>query len=215
MRIQQHKISLPPVPTTTPTIVINCVQKMSQILRHGEKILQIVWWGAKNRHGWGMVKKRCPARPCRTGTPPLMECRGVVVQTGPANLPQPALPPVNQQETELQNHTPQQKPPTSITAINSGYRIRVSRGNKDPHCVKETGITPTAKPNPMELTWHTKREMVRKGTQKSHRVHTLWPAGPWSPAQHLHLHTTNRAPIQGIGSTQHAQENTPWPTTPL
>ena len=63
MTIQQHKMSLPPLPTTTLAIVINWVQRMGQILRHGEKVLQIVWrGGGKNRHGWGMVKKRCPAR---------------------------------------------------------------------------------------------------------------------------------------------------------
>ena len=45
MRIQQHKMSLPPLPTTTLAIVINRVQRMGQILRHGEKVLQIVWWG--------------------------------------------------------------------------------------------------------------------------------------------------------------------------
>ena len=43
MRIQQHKMSLPPLPTTTLAIVINWVQRMGQILRHGEKVLQIVW----------------------------------------------------------------------------------------------------------------------------------------------------------------------------
>ena len=36
---------------------------MGQILRHGEKVLQIVWsGGGKNRRGWGMVKRRCPVR---------------------------------------------------------------------------------------------------------------------------------------------------------
>ena len=43
MRIQQHKMSLPPLPTTTLAIVIHCVQRMGQILRHGEKVLQTVW----------------------------------------------------------------------------------------------------------------------------------------------------------------------------
>ena len=43
MRIQQHKMSLPPLPTTTLAIVINRVQRMGQILRHGKKVLQIVW----------------------------------------------------------------------------------------------------------------------------------------------------------------------------
>ena len=43
MRIQQHKMSLPPLPTTTLAIIINLVQRMGQILRHGEKVLQIVW----------------------------------------------------------------------------------------------------------------------------------------------------------------------------
>ena len=43
MRIQQHKMSLPPLPTTTLAIVMNWVQRMGQILRHGEKVLQIVW----------------------------------------------------------------------------------------------------------------------------------------------------------------------------
>ena len=59
MRIQQHKMSLPPLPTTTLAIVIYRVQRMGQILRHGEKVLQIVWreGGGKHPHGWGMVKK--------------------------------------------------------------------------------------------------------------------------------------------------------------
>ena len=43
VRIQQNKMSLPPVPTTTLAIVINWVQRMGQILRHGEKVLQNVW----------------------------------------------------------------------------------------------------------------------------------------------------------------------------
>ena len=43
MRIQQHKMSLPPLPTTTLAIVINWVQGMGQIHRHGKKVLQIVW----------------------------------------------------------------------------------------------------------------------------------------------------------------------------
>ena len=43
MRIQRHKMSLPPLPTTTLAIVIKWVQRMGQILGHGEKVLQIVW----------------------------------------------------------------------------------------------------------------------------------------------------------------------------
>ena len=43
MRIQLHKKSLPPLPTTTLSIVINWVQRMGQIFRHSEKVLQIVW----------------------------------------------------------------------------------------------------------------------------------------------------------------------------
>ena len=43
IRIQQHKMPRPPLPTTTLAIVINRVQRMGQILRHGEKVLQIVW----------------------------------------------------------------------------------------------------------------------------------------------------------------------------
>ena len=43
MRIQQHKMSLPPLPTSTLAIIINWVQRTGQILRHGEKVLQIVW----------------------------------------------------------------------------------------------------------------------------------------------------------------------------
>ena len=71
MRIQQHKMLLPPLPTSTLAIVINWVQRMGQNLRHGEKVLQIVWLGGgKNRHGWGMVKKRCLARARRANTPP-------------------------------------------------------------------------------------------------------------------------------------------------
>ena len=43
MRIQQHKMSLPPLPTTkTLAIIINRVQRMGHILSHGEKILHIV-----------------------------------------------------------------------------------------------------------------------------------------------------------------------------
>ena len=62
MRIQQHKMSLPPLPTTTLTIVMNWVQTMGQILRHRKKVLQIVWWGGgKYRRRRVIVKKRCPA----------------------------------------------------------------------------------------------------------------------------------------------------------
>ena len=43
MRIQQHKMPLPPLPTTDLAIIINWVQRMAHILRHGEKVLQIVW----------------------------------------------------------------------------------------------------------------------------------------------------------------------------
>ena len=43
MRIQQRKMSLLPLPTTTLAIVINWVQRTDQILRHGEKVLQIIW----------------------------------------------------------------------------------------------------------------------------------------------------------------------------
>ena len=61
MRIEQHKMSLPPLPTTTLAIIINWVQRMGQILRHGEKVLQTVCsGGGKNRHKWGMVKKKMP-----------------------------------------------------------------------------------------------------------------------------------------------------------
>ena len=40
MRIQQHKIQLP---APILAIIINWVQRMGQILGHGEKVLQIVW----------------------------------------------------------------------------------------------------------------------------------------------------------------------------
>ena len=43
MRIQQHKMSLPPLPTTTLAIVMSWVQRMGQILRHSKNVLQIVW----------------------------------------------------------------------------------------------------------------------------------------------------------------------------
>ena len=43
MRIEQHKMSAPPLPTTTLAIVINWVQKMWQIFGNGEKGLEIVW----------------------------------------------------------------------------------------------------------------------------------------------------------------------------
>ena len=43
LRIQQHKMSHPPLPTTTPAIVMNWVQRMGQILRQSKKVLQIVW----------------------------------------------------------------------------------------------------------------------------------------------------------------------------
>ena len=61
MRIQQHKMSLPPLPTTTPAIIINCVQRMGQVLRHDEKgTPDCLVRGGKNRHRWGMTKKRPP-----------------------------------------------------------------------------------------------------------------------------------------------------------
>ena len=39
MRLQQHKMSLQPLPTTTLAIVINWVQRMGQVLTHREKLL--------------------------------------------------------------------------------------------------------------------------------------------------------------------------------
>ena len=36
-------MSPPPLPTTTLAIIINWVQRMGQVPRHGEKVLQIVW----------------------------------------------------------------------------------------------------------------------------------------------------------------------------
>ena len=62
MRVQQHKMSLPPLPTTTLAIIRNWVQRMghSQTRRGGTPDCLVR--GGKNRHGWGMVKKRCPAR---------------------------------------------------------------------------------------------------------------------------------------------------------
>ena len=73
MRIQQHKLSLPPLPTTT---VINWVQRMGQILRHGEKVLQIVWWGGggggQKQARVGNGKKKMPgARPAHQYSPRL------------------------------------------------------------------------------------------------------------------------------------------------
>ena len=43
MKFQRHKMSLSPLATTTLAIVINRVQKMGPNIRHGEKILQLVW----------------------------------------------------------------------------------------------------------------------------------------------------------------------------
>ena len=78
MRIQQQKLSLPPLPTTTLAIIINWVQMMGQILRHSEKVLQIVCrGGSKTGTGgeWSKKDARCapggfPARAWRANTPP-------------------------------------------------------------------------------------------------------------------------------------------------
>ena len=35
--------ALPPLPTTTLAIILNWVRRTGQILRHGDKVLQIVW----------------------------------------------------------------------------------------------------------------------------------------------------------------------------
>ena len=51
-RIQQHKKTLPPLPTTTLAIIINWVQRTGQIFGHGKKVLQIAWWGGG---GFGMT----------------------------------------------------------------------------------------------------------------------------------------------------------------
>ena len=55
-------MSLPPLPTTTLGIIINWVQRKGQVLRHGEKVLQVVWGGgAKTGRGGNWPKKdaRC------------------------------------------------------------------------------------------------------------------------------------------------------------
>ena len=58
MRIQQHKMSLLPLPTTTLAIVINWVQRMGQILRHGEKYSNLFGEvGAKTGMGGEWSKK--------------------------------------------------------------------------------------------------------------------------------------------------------------
>ena len=75
MRIQQHKMSHPPLPTTTLAIAINWVPRMGQILRHGEKVLQIVWvrWGQKQARVGNGKKKKSPARARRANAPPLAQ----------------------------------------------------------------------------------------------------------------------------------------------
>ena len=50
-------MSLPPLPTTTLAIIINRVQRIGQILRHGEKVPDCLVRGGKNRHSLGMGKK--------------------------------------------------------------------------------------------------------------------------------------------------------------
>ena len=44
MRVQQHKMSLPPLPTTALAIIINWVQRMGQIPRHCEKVSNLQPW---------------------------------------------------------------------------------------------------------------------------------------------------------------------------
>ena len=59
MRFQQHKMSLPAFPTSTLVIILNWVQRTGQILRHSEKVLQIVQRGGGDRHGWGNGENLC------------------------------------------------------------------------------------------------------------------------------------------------------------
>ena len=51
-------MSLPPLPTTTLAIIINRVQRMGQIPRHGEQVLQIVWWGGAKTGAGGEWSKK-------------------------------------------------------------------------------------------------------------------------------------------------------------
>ena len=54
----------PPLPTTTLAIIINRVQRMGQILRHGEKVHQSVWCGGggggQNQAWVGNGQKKMP-----------------------------------------------------------------------------------------------------------------------------------------------------------
>ena len=89
MRLQQHKMSPPTLPTTTLAIVINWVQRMGQILRHGEKGYSRLFGGGggqKQAHGWGMVNKRCPVCAWCATTPPGQLSDAVVFLCFPKHL---------------------------------------------------------------------------------------------------------------------------------
>ena len=71
LRIQQHKMSPPPLPSTTLAIIINRVQRMGQSFRHGEKkVLQIVWWGRAKTGTGGEWSKKDARRANTPPTPP-------------------------------------------------------------------------------------------------------------------------------------------------
>ena len=61
MRIQQHKMSLPPLPTTkTLTIIINWGQRMGHILRHARRYSRLFGEGGQRQAGVGNGQKKMP-----------------------------------------------------------------------------------------------------------------------------------------------------------